>query len=174
MFAKMCCDVPLFAFVLRHLFVGLLFGAIAVNGRPQIDNAAIDDTVTSGVFYRLPNNTKPESYDITLITNVDENDFNFTGCVVIKVRVVEASHNITVHARQLNIKTVALTAESGAAVALNPFTYDNITEFLVIPSQIELENGAQYTLTVKYSGVLRTNSVGFYRSSYTNSNGETR
>lgn len=173
-FAKMCCDVQMFAFVLRHLLVGLLFCAIFVNGRPHIDNAAMDDTVTYGINYRLPNNTRPESYDITLITNIDQNDFNFMGSVVIQLRVLEASHNITIHARQLNIKTVKLATLSGTPIDLNPFTYDNVTEFLVVPSRMELQKDTQYALTVDYSGELRTNSMGFYRGSYTNSKGEIR
>lgn len=174
-FAKKCFDVQMFAVVaLRHLLAGLLFCAIIVNGRPHIDNAAIDETVTYGINYRLPNNTRPESYDITLITNIDQNDFNFMGCVVITLRVLEASHNITIHARQLNIHTVKLATIAGEAIDLNPFTYDDVTEFLVIPSKMELQKDTQYMLTVDYSGVLRTSSMGFYRGSYTNSKGEIR
>lgn len=161
--------------VLRYSLVGLLFCVVVVvNGWQQIDNAAIDDTTINKVNYRLPNNTKPESYDITIITNIDENDFNFTGRVVINLNVLEASQNITIHARQLNIKTIKLTTTSGTEIKLNPFTYDNITEFLVIPTQVQLQTDTQYKLTIEYSGVLRTGSTGFYRSSYTNSNGEIR
>lgn len=172
----MARDVPMFVLTLRYSLVGLLFCVVVVvNGWQQIDNAAIDDTVMKNINYRLPNNTKPESYDITLITNIDQNDFNFTGRVVITLRVLEASNNITIHARQLEIKTITLTTvASGMIINLHPHTYDNITEFLVIPTQTELKKDTQYILTVEYAGILRTGSSGFYRGSYTNSKGETR
>lgn len=161
--------------VLRYSWVGLLFCVVVVvNGWQQIDNAALDDTVINKINYRLPNNTKPENYDITLITHIDENDFNFTGRVVITLRAIEASNNITIHARQLKIKSIELTTGSGTGVKLNSHTYDDITEFLVIPTQTELRAGTQYILTIEYAGILRTGSTGFYRGSYTNSKGETR
>lgn len=130
------------------------------------------NTNIKSINYRLPNNTKPEHYDLTLNTRVDQNDFNFSGRVVIKLRALEESPNITIHARQLKIEAIKLVTISGAPINLNPYTYDNITEFLVIPSQSKLQRDAQYILFVDYSGVLRAGGHGIYRSSYTNSKGE--
>lgn len=163
------------------LFHVLLLGLILfcyVNGQNVSENVIVDDDNVDAkvkpVHYRLPNNTKPESYDITLITNIHEKEFSFSGRVAIKLVVLEASHNITIHARQLNIKTIDLSTISGTAIKLNPFTYDNVTEFLVIPTQSELQKDTIYVLTVEYAGELRPPCDGFYRTSYTNSKGETK
>lgn len=145
-------------------FIVIWLSLANINGQEQVEK----------INYRLPNNTKPESYDLTLATSIDRNDFNFTGRVVVKLDVLEASHHITIHARQLTIKAIQLVTLSGCAIHLNPYTYDNVTEFLVIPTQTQLQKGTQYVLTVVYSGVLRTDRRGFYRASYVNAMGAIR
>lgn len=150
--------------------------ATDISGQKVNENEVVDDSKVGEkvepIHYRLPNNTKPESYDITLITNIDLNEFNFTGRVAIKLRALEASNNITIHARELNISRVDLTTASGTAIQLSPFTYDNVTEFLVIPTKTGLIKDAQYVLTVAYAGELKLTCEGFYRSWYTDSKGE--
>lgn len=164
--------------IIRCLLFGLIFFSdVNVNGQNVSKNVIIDDKVDTkvdAINYRLPNNTKPETYDITLTTNIDQNDFNFSGCVVIKLCVLEASYNITIHARQLTIKTVELATTSGTEINLNLFTYDNAAEFLVISSQTELQKDSQYVLTIKYSGELGLSCYGFYRTSYIDSMGVRR
>lgn len=133
-----------------------------------------DDASTNGISYRLPNNTKPENYDITITTNIDKNNFIFSGTVIIDIRVLEESSSITLHARQLTINLVRLITKTGTAVKLNPFTYDPTTEFITIPTQSRLLKDTNYILTLGYVGVLRTDKCGFYATSYTNSKGETK
>lgn len=131
-----------------------------------------DDASTNGISYRLPNNTKPENYDITITTNIDKNNFIFSGTVIIDIRVLEESSSITLHARQITINLVRLITKTGTAVKLNPFTYDPTTEFITIPTQSRLLKDTNYILTLGYVGVLRTDKRGFYATSYTNSKGE--
>lgn len=136
------------------------------------ESLSIVDKSNDAIGYRLPNNTKPESYEITLVTNVDKNEFSFSGIVAIDLRVFEASSNITLHARQLNIQFVQLMTKNRTLVPLNPFSYDRTTEFLVIPTQTELQQDTNYILTIEYIGVLRSDQHGFYKTSYVNSKGE--
>lgn len=161
----------------RCLLFSLVF-FVTVNGQNISESAIIDDNDVDAkvekINYRIPNNTKPESYDITLTTNIDRNEFSFSGRVVIKLRVLEASKNITIHSHQFDIKTIKLATTTGTAIKLNPHSYDNVTEFLVIPSQTELQKDAQYSLTIEYSGELRNNCTGFYRTSYENAKNETK
>lgn len=131
-------------------------------------------SATNEVGYRLPNNTSPEHYEITLVTYIDENNFTFTGTVVIHVRALEKTPSITLHARQLTINSVKLESETRDDVKLDKFTYDKTTEFLTIPTMTQLEAGQKYVLTVQYTGELRADLFGFYRSSYVNSTGHTR
>lgn len=155
------------------VLLSLLFYA-NINGQQWFGNSAVSTSKTNQINYRLPNNTKPESYDITLATNIDQNDFKFSGRVSINFHVVEASYNITIHARQLAIEKIKLSTSFGAVINLYQHTYDNVTEFLIIPTQVQLQKDQQYILTVEYSGVLRTDLSGFYRATYINANGETR
>lgn len=124
--------------------------------------------------YRLPNNTKPESYDIKVISNIDRIEFDFTGTVTINLIVLKTSSEITLHARKLSIKSVKLTTKSGRSIDLKTFTYDTTTEFLTIPTDTVLEMNSKYILTIEYVGELRVEHYGFYRSSYVNSQGETK
>lgn len=154
--------------------LSLVFCVVS-SERRSIERTAVEKLQTdiNEIKYRLPNNTKPINYDITLITNIDKNEFNFSGVAVISLQVLETSANITLHARQLTIKSVKLTTLSGIMIRLNPSTYDATTEFLTIPTQ-NLYKDMNYVLTIEYSGELRTDQFGFYRSSYVNSNGETK
>lgn len=148
--------------------VSLLFYVVLSRKNSKIN------TNTDGINYRLPNNTQPENYEITLVTNIDKYDFYFSGEVIINVRVSEASSYITLHARQLTIKTVKLVNKSGTVVDLNPFTYNVTTEFLTIPTRTQLQKDTNYILTVNYTGELRRDSFGFYKQFYVDSQGRTK
>lgn len=150
------------------LVISVLF-SVVMSAHHSMNDAGADE-----ISYRLPNNTKPENYDITLVTNIHKNDFKFSGTVIINLRALETSYNIVLHARQLIIKSVKLMTQTGTNVRLNPFIFDAITEFLTIPTQSQLQKDNNYILTIEYSGELRTDQHGFYRSSYVNSRGETK
>lgn len=124
------------------------------------------------VKYRLPNNTKPEAYDVYIKTDIADNDFNFSGEVEIKVKVLEASNFITLHQRQLEIVSARLTGQDEEEILLKDFTYDSVTEFLTFTAvSRKFTVGETLFLTIKYKGELRKDGGGFYRSSY-NSNGK--
>lgn len=157
------------------LLVSLIFCVVAKEHRPINQSPVYTlDTHIEDVQFRLPNNTKPLSYDITIITKIDEDDFIFSGKVKINLHVLETSSKIILHARQLTIKSINLTMTSGFSIELSSFTYDATTEFLTIPTQIQLLKDASYTLIIDYIGELRADQFGFYRSSYVNSRGETK
>lgn len=156
----------------KYVLLSLLLFA-NTNGHRWQRSSAEFATETSQNNYRLPNNTKPNSYDITIATDIDRNEFGFSGRVVIDLIVLEPSFNITIHARQLDIKTISLVNPFGV-IHLNSHTHDNVTDHLVIPTQVQLEKDTPYTLTIEYSGVLRTDRLGFYRDTYINAKGETK
>lgn len=156
--------------------VSLLFSA---NARfHPIDHNFINTFDTNNenaaVNYRLPNNTKPESYEITLRTRVDKGQFNFTGNVNIYIEVLEENtKTITLHARQLTFGTITLK-QGTSEIDLKDHAYDTETEFLTIPLKSDtLIKGRFYYLNIEYSGELRKDMGGFYRSSYINANNET-
>lgn len=149
------------------LLVRLLLCAVTVNGHLPIEQNFINTfgaSDTNVVNYRLPNNTKPEHYAIALATNVDKNDFNFTGEVTIKLRALEPTKNITIHQRQLKIVSVSLRSLSSGKRIIVTHDYDKITEFLEISAEDELEKGQSYFLTITYSGEFGDFIIAFLHS----------
>lgn len=125
------------------------------------------------VNYRLPNNTKPISYVVELVTNVHEGDFNFTGTVTISFKVLESnSTTITLHAGQLTIISVELQSSAGMHISSKYTQSDKTTEFLTITSEDTLVQNSNYRVQIKYSGELRDDNKGFYKASYVNANRE--
>ena len=53
-------------------------------------------------------------------------------------------------------------------------SYDPVRSFYIIQLSGDLEELEQYVLKINYTTFLNDNLVGFYHSSYENSNGQTR
>lgn len=123
--------------------------------------------------YRLPNNTRPSHYDVELWTRVDQQEFDFQGTVSITLNALEATNNITVHTRQLTIEEVSVRLSTSQSVISEvTFEEDTDAEFLVVNVPSGLAAGAEYVLFVNFSGELRQDDAGFYRSSYINATGD--
>lgn len=157
-------------------FVGyFLFSLIfCISAHQPIDRIYINtfDGTADEVNYRLPNDTIPESYDITLTTNVHNNVDDFTGEAIIKIKVLKKTSSITLHHRKLTITSVNLIAQgTGSKVNEDDGTYDDVTEFLTIKCKRELTVDESLFLTITYTGKLRDDMGGFYKSSYVDSSG---
>lgn len=130
------------------------------------------------VKFRLPNNTVPETYEISLWTLIDQSDFQFTGNVTIGVRAVTNTTFITLHQKELSIKSVTLIdPKNGHRIVVNrnELDYSEINEFLTISfTDYVLVKDNRYFLTILYNGTLRSDDAGFYRSSYVAENGTVR
>lgn len=123
--------------------------------------------------YRLPNNTRPLHYDITLATNIDRKEFNFTGIVRIELRALEDTNRITLHARQIVVTSFELTDASGQQIQAQGNNYDVRREFLSFTTtDTSLKANQNYFLTIHYTSELRQDLGGFYRTSYINSSGK--
>ena len=125
-----------------------------------------EEVLREKVNYRLPNDTKPLKYLIEITTNIHDNDhneqFKFTGKVIIDFEVLEATNQVTIHQRQLTINKVSLDGLKKS------FEYVKLTEFLIISTEAMLESGSKHSLEIEYAGTLREDLKGFYRSSYDN------
>lgn len=146
-----------------------------VNDFPNVPR--IEDIETSEddyIGYRLPNDTRPETYDIQLRTWVHEENFQFEGEVNIGIVTVNATNAITLHTRQLNIVQVRLltTGAVPGLISIGPYTYNSTFEFMRIPINSVLPADTRYTVEIRYTGTLRQNQGGFYRSSYLNNAGQ--
>lgn len=149
-----------------------------------LDETIVDDISNDidPIIYRLPNNTRPIAYNIHLTTNVHtQNDFNFTGTVAITLEGVgNPSNTITLHHRELTILSAKLSLSTTPNVditLIQPPAYNAENEFLTYTlgtGATPIQAGLKYVLTIKYTGTLRTDESGFYRSSYVSAAGEKR
>lgn len=165
------------AFFLIIALYGVIVSAkvpIAPNNFDQFDSRMEKSTKLTN--YRLPNNTKPNSYDIKIVTMVHQGEFGFTGKITINLQTLEDTKVITLHKRQLAIGNIELRDTQGDTFDLDAYEYDNVTEFLkIIPSNnVTLEKDKTFLLSIDYTGELRTDQKGFYRSSYVDANGTTK
>lgn len=125
--------------------------------------------------YRLPNDTIPLSYNIFLTTDVHRGEAAFSGKVRITLQAVEATSEITLHYRQITIEKIDLFHAVPDLIEENiqpKFVAD--VEFLKIPLKAPLTIGASYNLDISYTGSLRDDNMGFYKSSYKTSDDQTR
>lgn len=158
--------------ILIAIVFSCIFPIIWANPPYKFENVPEFAFEDEDIKYRLPNNTRPEAYAVYLKTDIADDKFNFSGEVDIRVNVLEESNSITLHQRQLKIISAQLFGEDEEEIALSPFTYDSVTEFLTFTTvDHTFSVGDKLFLSIKYTGELRTDGGGFYRSSY-NSNGK--
>ncbi|XP_070496047.1 aminopeptidase N-like [Chironomus tepperi] len=132
----------------------------------------LDDPAT----YRLPNNSIPVEYYITLETNIHEGDFNFLGNVIIHIKIVEETNQVTLHYRQISITRIEIIDPVLQLVIVSNATYNYIEshDFLVIDLPITYQPDTELILNIDYNGKLRDEGAGFYWGSYNNSQNETK
>lgn len=166
-------------FVPTAVWLAAIVGCFAAaNAAHPFDTRKVDPSIfnrATNVNYRLPNHTHPETYDIQLVTRVDRSDFAFNGFVRIGIVVDQATNEIVLHTRQLvisGVKLLRLAGNVAIEIRLQPYQIDVVPEFLKIRTDGQVLNaGDRLVLEINYSGTLRTDNGGFYRSSYINSDG---
>lgn len=118
------------------------------------------------IGYRLPNDTKPETYNISLRTGISEGKFDYDGFISINILIVNATREVTIHSRMLKIESIRLSDANGMGqIDLLPWRTNKKTGFLIIPTKsVELSSGRRHRLDIKFSGVLDTETRGFFRT----------
>lgn len=140
---------------------------------------SVIDSYQDGQFlnYRLPNNTRPISYEVNLTTNVHTfSDLGFSGKVAVRFIVLEASRTITLHQRQLTIgeTSLVLANRPDEPIVLDAHSYNNVNEFLNVSlATTDLIVNSEYILTIAYNGTHRTDK-GFFYATYQNERGNDR
>ncbi|XP_035744089.1 uncharacterized protein LOC118451536 [Vespa mandarinia] len=123
--------------------------------------------------YRLSNNVIPIHYDIKLIPYLDEDNFTFDGETNVRFNLQKVTQTLDFHAKELTFDETDTYVEGEDGQKYKPivFTYVNATEIMKISFEKFMQKGL-YTFHVKFTGILNDELSGFYRSSYTNDNGE--
>ncbi|KAK7043674.1 Aminopeptidase 2 mitochondrial [Paramarasmius palmivorus] len=115
--------------------------------------------------YRLPTNVKPSHYDLTIQTDLDKLTFN--GYVKISLDVKEDTDTIVLNSNglQLGKATVYSDALKKSEAEIEQ-TYDEKETRVTFKFPTVFPAGSKAELQISYSGELKDNMVGYYRSSW--------
>lgn len=143
--------------------IGLIF--TAASAVPVDRDSRNDLHVT--INYRLPDNVTPIHYNIKLIPYIEEANFTFDGEISANITIRHATQNLSLHALELTIDEAATSLFDNDGIVYMPATYNynNITQILILNFNDELSPG-NYTLKMKYVGILNDDLLGFFRTSY--------
>ena len=125
----------------------------------------------------LPDNVRPVHYDLTLTPNFD--DFTFAGAVDITLQMAPGTREIVLNCAEIDIAAAALSwidVDGEQERAATGIAYDADAETATIAiAGPPPENGLMGSprLRMSYTGELNDKLRGFYRSQYTNPEGET-
>ncbi|KAJ2783493.1 hypothetical protein GGI15_002573, partial [Coemansia interrupta] len=123
----------------------------------------------------LPTNVSPIHYALLLAPDLES--LTYTGEVSIKVRINEATSDIVLHSNELDIKSASVVStafQSQEPVAASSITLKKEEETVNLAFAQALPKGDEATLNIKFSGVLNDLMVGFYRSKYTDAEGNSK
>lgn len=111
---------------------------------------------------KLSHDVQAIKYDITL--QPDLNNFTFSGFEVISLKILKAAKSITLHSKELNIKTAEIKIKKNKIFSTKT-TYDPKSETVtfIFPEIIPM---GKYDLTLVFEGILNDKMRGFYKSSY--------
>ena len=124
----------------------------------------------------LPDNVRPVHYDLTLTPNFDE--FTFDGEVDITVQMQPGTTEIVLNCAEIDIKSAAVSwadKDGEHTQEANGIAYDAEAETATISiagTPADGPAGDQH-LRMAFTGELNDKLRGFYRSQYTNPEGET-
>ncbi|NXY39436.1 AMPN Aminopeptidase, partial [Pomatorhinus ruficollis] len=130
--------------------------------------------------WRLPTTLKPESYEVSLqpFLKPDANNmYIFKGNSSVVFMCEEATDLILIHSNKLNYTMqgffhARLQAEGGGtAPAIFNTWLETPTQYLVVQLASPLQRGQRYRLSSSFTGELADDLAGFYRSEYTDEDG---
>ncbi|KAI4460016.1 protease m1 zinc metalloprotease [Holotrichia oblita] len=155
--------------ILKSVLILASFLAITFGEFPLIPNPLVLEPREDDLNYRLPNDTIPISYDVTLEPTFDP-DFNFSGIVIILVRVIEATDVITLHGNDIEILpgTTSVTSQTviGVELADGEPELDATLHFIKISLNTEVQPGTVLRVYMEYTGILNEENTGFYKARY--------
>jgi puromycin-sensitive aminopeptidase len=119
--------------------------------------------------YRLARNVVPSAYRIFLTPDLDA--AAFAGRVEIDVTIAESTSEITLHALDLVLGAASIAARSVSYRSSEP-RYDEEFDTATFDFTEALPEG-EATVEIAFTGVLNDLLVGFYRSTFTDDDGQT-
>ncbi|KAF2365598.1 Peptidase M1 membrane alanine aminopeptidase N-terminal [Trinorchestia longiramus] len=132
--------------------------------------------VKKTIDVRLPRSIMPIRYVVRLQPLINGN-YSILGSVEVTMKILEPTKNITMHMADIiskndTVKIKRADDPSAPAVPINEQKYDVDREFYIAMLDKELMKDEQYVLSMDFEGYLNDQLKGFYRSSYTDEDGE--
>ncbi len=134
--------------------------------------------------FRLPADLIPTSYDLKIKPYIGEESvygdkaFTFEGEIKMHFKCESPTRKVVFHSVNLTIdsQSVLFESEDGRdeIKADKNLKYDQLREYYVVDLNKECSNGSNYVLSLKFKGGIAKILLGFYRSSYKNTKGETK
>ena len=121
--------------------------------------------------WQLPAGVRPTRYALNLEPNLDT--FKFDGYVSIDVEVSEPTSEIVLNSAELDIHYGRITLESGSSYRATGISFDEERETATISFDSPIPAGTAQ-LGIDFTGELNDKLRGFYRSSYTDVDGNQR
>jgi len=118
---------------------------------------------------RLTRTVLPTRYDLVIETDADATRFN--GEVTIDLDIVEPTTTIVLHAKELEVELVELTAAGGPVAA--ELAVDAARERISVVAAQELAAGPA-ALRLRFAAPVSSGLLGYYRSTYTDADGVPR
>lgn len=118
--------------------------------------------------FRLPNNTEPISYTLDVQTFIDpqNNKFTFTGNVSITIRVKISTEDLILNVDDLKINLIEVTDSSTKVEVIENYVVVKNEQLIIRLKAPGLIADRVYEVKIAYSGELRNDMTGFYKSWY--------
>ena len=117
----------------------------------------------------LPKSVRPSAYDLTLCPNLD--DFTFWGEESIDVSLMSATSEIVMNCDEIQIQDANLTIGGNRTIDASSIDFDAEAETVRLTFPDELPQG-DARLYLRFTGELNEKLRGFYRSKYTDADGQ--
>jgi puromycin-sensitive aminopeptidase len=119
--------------------------------------------------YRLPRTVIPERYDLTFEPDLEAGTFRGSG--KIQVDIEQPVDRLVLNARELKVTSAKLEREGTDIEAAVEIDKEAQRATFVLPDEVE---PGPATLALEWTGTLDGPLVGFYRSTFTDSDGQER
>jgi aminopeptidase N len=138
---------------------------------------------SSNLNYRLPEELKPYKYEILfkfqLSTTFENKSFPYDGEVTIFFSCVNDTSSLVFHLNDLiidnsTLSLQSLTDETFSSLSSFKWYNDYERQFFIGNLSVSFKSGNSYKLSTKFTGFLKDDNKGFYRSSYIDDNNTTK
>ncbi|ESN95738.1 hypothetical protein HELRODRAFT_193509 [Helobdella robusta] len=114
---------------------------------------------------RLPKDLIPQSYEVLILPDLQKS--TFSGWSNVEVTVKKSTGSIVLHSKNLTISSVNIRYKDlNDAVTVKKWRLDESLEQMQVELSTPLVAGSSILLNISFTGVIKTDSLGFYLTSY--------